>query len=294
MDDVAKLRTTRSPGQGGKDDFKIKGAATCGQHDVRGDASREDCTICLQSITERAVAVPCNHLAFDFICLVSWLQQRETCPLCNALITEVQYDWQSPQDYKTFRVDRPKTAGYGRSLRPANPVGSFFSTSSQSRLATRSNARAGTAPPQPENAALKRRRRVYRRRMYSSHVGINRASGYRDFTPTDFAQSATLQRRARMFLRRELQIFDHLNTDQLGRNKEFLLEYVVAVLKKLDPKGADGQAEDFLAEFLQRENARLLLHDLHAWLRSPHARLEDWDDEVQYAEDYDGSRGKDD
>lgn len=42
----------------------------------------DNCVICLSDITECAVASPCNHCTFDFICLVSWLQQRPTCPLC--------------------------------------------------------------------------------------------------------------------------------------------------------------------------------------------------------------------
>ena len=39
------------------------------------------CVICLDSVSERAVASPCRH-HFDFLCLVTWLQQRATCPLC--------------------------------------------------------------------------------------------------------------------------------------------------------------------------------------------------------------------
>ena len=40
------------------------------------------CVICLDSVSERAVASPCRHHNFDFLCLVSWLQERSTCPLC--------------------------------------------------------------------------------------------------------------------------------------------------------------------------------------------------------------------
>jgi hypothetical protein len=42
----------------------------------------ESCVICLSSITERAIT-SCNHTLFDFICLVSWLQERSSCPLCE-------------------------------------------------------------------------------------------------------------------------------------------------------------------------------------------------------------------
>lgn len=40
------------------------------------------CVICLEPISECAVAVPCQHANFDFLCLVSWLEQRRSCPLC--------------------------------------------------------------------------------------------------------------------------------------------------------------------------------------------------------------------
>ena len=40
------------------------------------------CVICLDTVSERAVTSPCRHHSFDFLCLVSWLQERSTCPLC--------------------------------------------------------------------------------------------------------------------------------------------------------------------------------------------------------------------
>lgn len=47
------------------------------------DSSASLCVICLDSISDEAVAVPCDHASFDFLCLVSWLQERSTCPLCS-------------------------------------------------------------------------------------------------------------------------------------------------------------------------------------------------------------------
>ena len=43
----------------------------------------DPCVICLESVSERAIASPCKHESFDFLCLVSWLQERSTCPLCG-------------------------------------------------------------------------------------------------------------------------------------------------------------------------------------------------------------------
>ena len=48
----------------------------------KGDDTLDPCVICLEAVSERAIAVPCKHNNFDFLCLVSWLQERPTCPLC--------------------------------------------------------------------------------------------------------------------------------------------------------------------------------------------------------------------
>lgn len=42
----------------------------------------DPCVVCLDQVSERAVASPCRHHSFDFLCLVSWLQERSACPLC--------------------------------------------------------------------------------------------------------------------------------------------------------------------------------------------------------------------
>lgn len=271
------------------DDFKIKGAATRAQTKGKEKAqeSRDACTICLEPISERAVAVPCNHLTFDFICLVSWLQERSTCPLCNGMISEVQYDFRGPEDFKTYRVPKAEVKESAESA---------FERSRRQRgrdFIRRRSERRRPDPSSAEDPALEQRRRVYRQKLYCLHVGANRLSQYRDFTARDFAASEDLQRRARMFLRRELQVFSFLNTVAAprGGNREFLLEYVVAVLKTNELKGASGRAEDLLTDYLGRTNAGLLLHELEAWLRSPHTSLGEWDNHVQYANVEPESRG---
>jgi len=104
-------------------------------------------------------------------------------------------------------------------------------------------------------------------------------SRFKDFTPDVFARSAELQSRSRNWIRRELQVFD------LGAsNAEFLLEYVVSVLRTVDIKESTGKAEELLQHFLGSDSARLFLHELNQWLRSPYVNLEDWDRNVQYAE----------
>jgi hypothetical protein len=264
-----------TPASAPPDNFSIKGAATKRK---RSHVEPEACAICLEAIKERAVATPCNHLSFDFICLVQWLQEHATCPLCKAEVKEVQYDWRTPTDFKTYTVGQDRTAKATAShtrqrvsaarRRRDVPWGSQTASSSSSVSA--------------EDPSLTRRRQVYLNHTPSLHVGANRISQYQTFTPASFAASPALQTRARIFLRRELRVFDFLDRRPAGANREFLIEYLVAVLKSNDPKGADGHAEELVKEFLGREDARLLLHELDAWLRSPYERLEAWDSHAQY------------
>lgn len=242
------------------------------------------CVICLDCISERAVASPCRHHSFDFLCLVSWLQESPTCPLCKAEVEHVEYEQQSPEDFKVYKVSQKLC-----------PVTSAHDAQNSHRSRQHVTSKGQRRRPQPSSnpdAALLRRRRIYLLQRYSLHVGSNRLSRFRNLTLELFRRDEELLSRARKWIRRELQVFEFLNSESASgeavsrrtNNAEFLLEYIIAILKTVDINGAEGQAEDILQEFLGRDNARLFLHELKAWLRSPYALLEDWDRHVQYSE----------
>lgn len=249
------------------------------------------CVICLDPVSERAVAIPCKHYSFDFLCLVSWLQERSTCPLCKTEVHSVEYEWKSPTDFKIYSVTPS-------AQQTASNVGTTSTRLRHASLVYRGRPRPWRAPrPRPQapvsaDAALLRRRHIYRSQLYSLHVGSNRLSRFRDLTPQLFNRDEELVSRARKWIRRELQVFEFLGPDgsdkdgitRRANNAEFLLEYIVAILKTVDVKGSGGQAEDMLQEFLGRENTSLFLHELRAWLRSPYTSLVDWDCHVQYSE----------
>ena len=46
-----------------------------------------------------------------------------------------------------------------------------------------------------------------------------------------------------------------------------------------------GKLKSCFKSFIGRENARLFLHELENWLRSPYEKLRDWDEAVQYDND---------
>ena len=275
-------------------------------HNVTSIQQESDpCVICLETVSERAVASPCGHESFDFLCLVSWLQERSTCPLCKCNVLYVEYCHQASGEYEVYNVPQ---------IRPTPPASTAsrapYNAQNRSRSQPQHPAcRSRRSSQQPQSisadAALLRRKEVYRRNLYSSHVGSNRLSKYKDLTSQAIASDEKLVSRARKWIRRELKVFDFLNPDERAEcgasrranNAEFLMEYIVAILKTVDIKGASGQAEDMLQEFLGRDTTRLFLHELRAWLRSPYDSLDDWDRHVQYGGvakvDFEGAKPQD-
>ncbi|KAL8840231.1 MAG: hypothetical protein Q9170_001438 [Blastenia crenularia] len=212
----------------------------------------------------------------------------------KAEVLVVDYGWSSLQGCKTYKVPR-RAVPEGATATDVYQVSRNASDGRPHYWANRRPRRpARPRPPVSADAALLRRRQIYAQSMYSLHVGTNRLSRFRDLTPQLFGHDEELVSRARKWIRRELGVFNFLNANgtevevegvtRRANNAEFLLEYVVAILKTVDIKGSGGQAEDMLQEFLGRDNTRLFLHELKAWLRSPYTSLDDWDRHVQYAE----------
>ena len=204
-------------------------------------------------------------------------------------VRSVEYQWKSPTDFKTYQVSQGvHKSSTSNATEPVRPE----VISLRQRGCPRPYRTPRPQPPVSADAALLRRRHVYRDQLYSLHVGSNRLSRFRYLTPQLFNRDEELVSRARKWIRRELQVFEFLSIEgnevedvtRRANNAEFLLEYIVAILKTVDIKGSGGQAEDMLQEFLGRDNTRLFLHELRAWLRSPYTSLEDWDRHVQYSE----------
>lgn len=263
----------------------------------QGRISQPCCVICLDTITEPCEARPCKHQNFDYLCLLSWLERSSKCPLCKCDINEVVHDFDHDGDgtsrvYLVPQVTNNASRNVQSQAQPHRPG----RTERARRTAEQPNRRPYDDfrhRQVTQDEAIVRRQHIYRNRLYSLHVGSNPTSRYRDITPALFESEPELVSRARAWLRRELQVFDFLRTpsrpqsseDVMTRrranNAEFLLEYIIAILKTVDIQGSQGAAEDMLTEFLGRENTKLLLHELRNFLRSPWS-IETWDRKVQY------------
>ncbi|KAI2603048.1 uncharacterized protein GGS25DRAFT_509741 [Hypoxylon fragiforme] len=272
------------------------------------------CVICLDRVTEACEARPCGHRNFDYVCLINWLEQQAKCPLCKSNVNEVWYDFNhngADAKNQVYLVPPPKEPSQNvlpnilpnlsqqQSQHPPWHHAQLRLRHQQTRFALQRYLRSRsryppTAPRQlTSEEALLRRKQVYRHQLYSLHVGSNHISGFRDLTPQLFQTDPEMVSRARSWLRRELQVFEFLHTpptaqsndDAMTRrratNAEFLLEYIIAILKAVDIQGSQGQAEEMLKDFLGRANTKLLLHELANFLRSPWS-IEDWDRKVQY------------
>ncbi|KAH8595264.1 hypothetical protein B0O99DRAFT_163099 [Bisporella sp. PMI_857] len=250
-------------------------------------AEENCCVICLEHVSERAVTQPCKHESFDFLCLISWLEEQPFCPLCKTEIKAVQYQFTDDGTYKSYNAP-PKPNTTIKAQAPSTSGLPNFDHRGRRLYRQRREYTSQTRPTADE--AIARRRRIYNSQLFSFHVGSNRVSRFRDLTPRMFCDDAELVARARKWIRRELQVFEFLTpdntsgSDRRAKNAEFLLEYIVAILKTVDTQAAGGQAEEMLREFLGRDNTKLFLHEMRAWLRSPYTSLEDWDRHVQYNE----------
>jgi hypothetical protein len=266
--------------------------------------SPDACVICLERLSERAITFPCKHDQFDFSCIGTWLNQQRVCPLCKASVTAVKYDLGNSNEGTIFTFPEPESEpSLGRaSYQRRHPYrsGSNYRRGSRHQVAdgrgvTRTRLSPGGHHPSPAEAsdpAFTIRRSVYRTQSYSLRVGSNRISRYQNLTPSSFTSNPALVSRAKTWIRRELSAFDFLNpespsyghADRRACNAEFLLEYIISILKSIDIRGSQGQAEALMKDFLGQANARLFLHELEAFLRSPYERFEDWDAHVQYGD----------
>jgi hypothetical protein len=183
-------------------------------------------------------------------------------------VQQVRYAFTTPTDFKIYHT--PPRAVYS----PAKNNSPILPPRRRRRPTPWTESR-----PDP---ALLRRKHIYQYKLYSLHIGTSPKTGYGNISARIFSQSPDLQSRAQKWIRRELSIFEFLNSRI--RNTEYLLKYIITILKHEDIKGSNGVSEDLVQEFLGRENARLFLHELEAWLRSPYESLREWDEAVQYKE----------
>lgn len=279
------------------------------------------CVICLDAmiIRDQCELLPCRHRSFDYLCISKWLDiaPLPECPLCKKTVNEIR-SLERGDRLRVFKhslmPDALARSNVNATLPTANNPGSSLLPHSRlnrgrlrpphrwpnaGRRAQLDTQRGGDAM---QEWNLDIRREVYRNHSFSLHIGGNGHNRWNEITPESFQADPTLVSRARSWIRRELRVFSFLNLDDTdtvvpnaryhspvdvlqqrrASNAEFLLEYIIAILKSVDMMGSTGQALEMLADFLGRDHARLFLHEMRCYLRSPCTRLAEWDTSVQY------------
>ncbi|KAK6537941.1 hypothetical protein TWF694_010837 [Orbilia ellipsospora] len=236
------------------------------------DRQQESCCICLTAIssTTRAVATPCLHACFDFSCLVTWLEgAQRSCPVCKQAVESVKYNF-DPKGTGFQKYHIKSTASNGSTSTSQNNNTNFHRRTEIHRrhAIVNSNKPADDIP---------RRRFIYKHRLRSLHIGVNRKSRFANYTPRSVRRDAELLSKAKAFIRRELEVFEWTED-----SREWLVEYILAIVKTVELKGAEGRAEELVGEFLGKEFAGVFVHELHAFLRSPFLRVRDFDGWAQY------------
>ncbi|KAI1332276.1 hypothetical protein F5Y16DRAFT_394349 [Xylariaceae sp. FL0255] len=225
-----------------------------------GQDERPSCVICLDTLTDPCEVTPCGHGHFDYLCLLSWIERVPVCPLCKHHVQDVAHH-----------------SGHVYHLKPS-------SQPSPTRILPPPRHHRRRILRIKPNPSLFRRQYIYRHRLYCLHVGSNSHSRYKEITPASFTSDRHQISRARAWLRRELQVFEFLNnpdTQPLATNPEYLIEFIIAILKTFDIQGSKAAAQDMLEPYLGRQNSILFLHELRNFLRSPFS-IEEWDSNVQY------------
>lgn len=129
------------------------------------------CVICLDSISDPCAALPCSHAHFDFLCLVSWLEQHPNCPLCKANVYKVRY-LDSQEGESVYRVPNAArtrdSTGRDEHVAGQTHIDPAFRRrfTSQNGLLRQTDRRCPRSPPSPDEA-IQRRRHIYRHQLYS-------------------------------------------------------------------------------------------------------------------------------
>lgn len=185
-------------------------------------------------------------------------------------VTSISYNFHAPDLFRTFGLPSPTATDALRE---------------DQRTVGRARARRfrrAPSPAHPKNPAQEFRRHVYKHNCLCLRIGTSPHTGYQNLTAASFTSSPELQRKARLFLRRELQIFTFLSLDKRVPNNEFLIEYMVAVLKRFEIRDSEGRVQRLIGEYLGMENAGMVCHELEGFLRWKGEGLKEWDEVVQY------------
>ncbi|KAM0788537.1 hypothetical protein ACM66B_001665 [Microbotryomycetes sp. NB124-2] len=252
------------------------------------EQDQEHCAVCLSPIVNKTVVSPCMHGQFCWSCIKAWSDQSRKCPLCLGPIKLLFHTIRSPTDYAIYYLHTLTTTA--SSSASEDYAHAFASSSSHyhhhphvptslpryalyGRRHSKLQEDDATWRERKEERALERRRYIYREGLYAKHVASNRFTGFKPFTPQQFASNPDLKARVIKFVRRELQVFPNVDVT-------FLTTYLVSICSQLDLRSS--AAVRLLSDFVSPDDAEHLAHEIVMFARSPFQTLEGFDKMIQY------------
>ncbi|KAM0751621.1 hypothetical protein T439DRAFT_214668 [Meredithblackwellia eburnea MCA 4105] len=243
------------------------------------------CAICLSPVDNKAIITPCHHADFCFACIRPWTDQSRRCPLCLGNIQSLLYNIRSDKDFQTYHLQALSiTSGASSSASLFSSTGpsssgrngvpsSRYTSIPRHAFYGRQRDDTETWRETLEERAIERRRYIYREGLYAKHVASNRYTGFKPFTPEQISKNPNLKARLVKFIRRELQVFPHVDI-------AFLTTYLLSIAEQLDLRSAS--AIRLIADFLSETDAEHLVHEIVTFIRSPFNTLDGYDRMIQY------------
>jgi hypothetical protein len=65
----------------------------------------KQCSVCLEDIQNKCVINSCRH-EFCFKCLKKWSKEKNYCPLCRAVYSQIIHNIRSDEEFDVFEVER--------------------------------------------------------------------------------------------------------------------------------------------------------------------------------------------
>ncbi|KAK9460101.1 uncharacterized protein V1516DRAFT_486336 [Lipomyces oligophaga] len=255
------------------------------------DSESEKCAICLQVLipTRQVYTFPCRH-RWHLTCISQWLRvsKQPTCPLCKEIVELVVFEYPSKHlaDQAVLRI--PVSVF----TKPA-PIPVSFSVSQTDQSPTTGLEESFSR----FTMSVFRRQYIYRNRLRVCHFGANPYSRFTRLPGSlEFRRSQVLQARMRGFIRRELCVFPVLFDPQnpvlreyflatsTSREIEFVTAYTLHIFGHIDVQTAQGHltAVAALAEYLGSQHAKLYVHEVCQFARSPCSSVFEYDRLAQY------------
>ncbi len=247
-----------------------------------GQASPENCPICLSRVDNKSFTDSCFH-TFCFVCIREWSKQKAECPLCKQKFKSIIHNVRSLDDYDQFLVQSnppPAAASRVRTLWESvwnsdhnyDPwmMRRHLDYERQLSLLQRPSRRPETVTARGhwrrlrQNATSDFRRSVYRQnmRLQGVRTGSGRHTRERDITPAFFRRYPASTHRLVPWLTREMNAI-------LGQSerKEFIVGLIMDLIKRYDI-----QSEEFrvhIEPYLRRDTD-LFINEFFHFARSPY------------------------